>query len=115
MNRYSKISFLAVIIATASFAVYAYKGSGQAEKDALSINRAHITLAQAIGIAEKQYPGSRASEAEFEYSKKTGWAYDIEVISNAKAWDVKVDPQKGMIISALEDGVDYDDEPDGDQ
>ena len=115
MNRYSKVSFLAVIIATASFAVYANKGSGQAEKDAISINHAQITLAQAIGIAEKQYPGSKASKAEFEYSKKTGWAYDIEFISNAKAWDVKVDPQKGMIISALEDRVDYDDEPDGDQ
>lgn len=115
MNRYSKISFLAVTIATASFAVYGNKTSNPEGEDFIAINQAQITLTQAIAAAENQYPGSRASKAEFEYSKKTGWAYDIEVINNAKAWDVKVDSQKGMIISALEDGVDYDNEPDGDQ
>jgi uncharacterized membrane protein YkoI len=114
LNRYSKISFLAVTIATASFAVFANKGSSQVENDALSINQAQITLSKAISIAENQYPGSKASKAEFEYDKKIGWVYDIEVIANAKAWDIKVDPQKGVIVSALGDGVDHDDDRDGD-
>ena len=64
------------------------------ENDALSINQATVTLTQAIAAAEQQ-AGGRASKAEYEHSKTHGWVYDVEVVSGAKVFDVKVDAQKG--------------------
>ena len=41
---------------------------------------------QAITVAEQHVHG-RASRAEYEHTK-TGWAYDVEVVSGAKVFDV---------------------------
>lgn len=51
------------------------------------------------------------SRAEYEKSQQ-GWAYDVEVVSGAKVFDVKVDADKGTVISAAEDKADRDDDHD---
>lgn len=108
MKSFSKISILAISIAAAGTVAYASQGGG--ENDALAITRAAIPLAQAVATAE-QHANGRAARAEYENSKQ-GWVYDVEVVSGAKVFDVKVDATKGTVIASSEDTADRDDEHD---
>ena len=108
MNRYSKFSLLAVAIAAAG--TVAYAATGSMENDAIAIAKAKIPLAQAVSVAE-QHANGKAARAEYENSKQ-GWAYDVEVVSGAKVFDVKVDADKGTVISSAEDKADRDDDHD---
>ena len=108
MNSYSKFSFLAIAIAAAGSIAYAAQ-SGTAN-DATAIAKAKIPLAQAVTIAE-QHANGKAARAEYENSKQ-GWVYDVEVVSGLKVFDVKVDADKGTVISSAEDTVDRDDDHD---
>lgn len=108
MNRYRKVSLLALVIAAAS--TVAYAANNGMENDALAITKAKIPLTQAIAAAE-QHASGKAVQAEYENSKN-GWAYDVEVINGSKIFDVKVDADKGTIISSVEDKTDRDDDRD---
>lgn len=108
MNRYSKFSLLVAAIAAAGTVAYAAQGG--MENDALSITKAKIPLTQAVTTAEQHING-RASRAEYENSKQ-GWVYDVEVVSGAKVFDVRVDADKGTVISSAEDKADRDDDHD---
>ena len=108
MHRYSKFSLLAVTIAAAG--TVAYAANGGMENDAMAIAKANIPLAQAVTTAEQQTNG-KAARAEFENSKQ-GWVYDVEVVSGAKVFDVKVDADNGTVISSAEDKADHDDDHD---
>lgn len=108
MYQYTKLSLLAIAIATTGAVAYAAKGG--MENDAQAISKAKIPLIQAISIAEKQVNG-KASRAEYENSKQ-GWVYDVEVVSGTKVFDVRVDADKGTLISSAEDKADHDDDHD---
>ncbi|MFC7299576.1 PepSY domain-containing protein [Herminiimonas aquatilis] len=108
MNRYSKFSLLAAAIAAAS--TFAYATQGGMENDAQSITKVKIPLVQAVTTAE-QHANGKAARAEYENSKH-GWVYDVEVVSGAKVFDVKVDAFKGTVISSAEDKADRDDDHD---
>lgn len=108
MNRYSKISLLAVAIAAAG--TVAYASTGSMENDAMAIAKAKISLAQAVTVAE-QHANGKAARAEYEQSKQ-GWVYDVEIVSGTKVFDVKVDADKGTVISSAEDKADHDDDHD---
>ena len=108
MNRYSELSLLAAVIAAAG--TVAYAAQRDMENGAMAITRAKISMAQAVTTAEKHANG-KASRAEYENSKQ-GWVYDVEVVSGAKVFDVKVDADKGTVISSAEDKADRDDDHD---
>ncbi|OYY63206.1 MAG: peptidase M4 [Burkholderiales bacterium 28-67-8] len=108
MYRYTKLSLLAIAIAATGAVAYAAKGS--MENDALAITNAKIPLAQAVTVAE-QHVNGKAARAEYENSKQ-GWVYDVEVVSGAKVFDVRVDAAKGAVISSAEDKADQDDDHD---
>lgn len=108
MNRYSKLSLLAAAIVAAGSVAFAAQGS--MENDAMAITKAKISLAQAVTTAE-QHVNGKAARAEYENSKQ-GWVYDVEVVSGAKVFDVKVDADKGTVISSAEDTSDRDDDHD---
>ena len=110
MHRYSKFSLLAVVIAAAG--TVAYAASDKIENDATAITRARIPLAQAVTTAE-QHVNGKAAHAEYENSK-AGWVFDVEVVTGSKVFDVKVDADKGTIISSTEDKADRDDDHDQD-
>lgn len=105
MNYYSKISLLAAVIAAAGTVAYAAQGS--MENNAMAIIKAKIPLAQAVTTAE-QHANGKAARAEYENSKQ-GWVYDVEVVSGAKVFDVRIDADKGTVISSAEDKADRDD------
>lgn len=102
MHRYSKLSLLAVAIATAG--TVAYAASSGMENDAMAIVNAKTSLVQAVTAAE-QHTNGKATHAEYEHSKQ-GWIYEVEVVSGAKVFDVKVDADKGTVISSAEDKAD---------
>lgn len=111
MNRYSKLSLLAAAIAAAG--TVAYAAQGNMENDAMAIGKAKISLVQAVTTAE-QHASGKAAKAEYENSKH-GWVYDVEVVSGAKVFDVKVDADKGTVISSAQDKADHDDDNDHDK
>ena len=104
MLRNTKIAILAIVLASAGAGAYAAKNT---ENDALSITQAKIPMTQAITAAE-QHTNGRAARAEYEQTK-AGWAYDIEVVAGAKVFDVRIDADKGTVISSVEDKGDADD------
>lgn len=108
MNQYAKLSLLAVAIAATGAMAYAAKGG--MENDALAISKAKIPLSQAVTVAE-QHASGRATRAEYEDSK-LGGVYDVEVVSGAKVFDVRVDADKGTVIASAEDEADHDDDRD---
>jgi len=107
MSHYRKLSILVVALAAVGTVAYAAKDM---ENDALAITQAKISLAQAVTAAEQHVKG-KASRAEYEQTKK-GWAYDVEVVSGNKIFDVTVDADNGTVIAATEDKADHDDEHD---
>ena len=107
MLRVTKIAVVATVIAAAGGIAYASKGI---ENDAFSIASAKISMTQAIAAAE-QHANGKAARAEYEQTK-AGWAYDIEVVSGTKVFDVKVDADKGTVISSAEDKADRVDDHD---
>lgn len=102
MHRYSKFSLLATAIATAG--TVAYAANRGMENDAMAIVNAKTSLVQAVTAAE-QHANGKATHAEYEHSKQ-GWIYEVEVVSGAKVFDVKVDADKGTVISSAEDKAD---------
>lgn len=108
MHRINKLSILTLVLATAGTVAYA-ANSGMAN-DAMAIGKAKISLAQAVTAAE-QHANGKASRGEYEQTKQ-GWVYDVEVVSGAKVFDVKVDADKGTVISSAEDTADHDDNND---
>ena len=108
MYRYTKLSLLAITIAATGAAAYAAKGG--TENDALDMAQAKIPLTQAVTVAE-QHANGKASRAEYENSKQ-GWVYDVEVVRGAKVFDVRVDANKGTVVSSAEDKADHDDDHD---
>lgn len=110
MYRYTKLSLLAITIAIATTGAVAYAAKGGVENDALAITHAKISLIQAVTVAE-QHVNGKAARAEYEDSEE-GWAFDVEVVSGGKVFDVKVDPDKGTVISSVEDVADHEESHD---
>lgn len=102
-----RIKHTLIVLAVAAASALAYAAHGEANNDAQAISKAKLSLVQAVLLAE-QHAHGQASRAEFEQAR-AGWVYDIEVVSGEKVFDVKVDPDKGAILSSVEDSGDHDD------
>ena len=107
MFRHTKIAIAGALLAASGIAAYATTGM---ENDAAALPATKISLSQAVAAAEQQSNG-RATRAELEHSK-SGIVYDVEVVNGTKTFDVKVDADKGTVISSTEDQSDHDDEHD---
>jgi uncharacterized membrane protein YkoI len=107
MSHTKIFSFFAIGLMAIGTVAYAAKGL---ENDALALTHAKISLAQAVTTAEQHVKG-RASHAEYEQTK-SGWAYDVEVVSGNAVFDVTVDAEKGNVIASARDVADHDDDQD---
>jgi uncharacterized membrane protein YkoI len=105
MKNIGKFSILLGALTVVASAAYAARSGG--ENDALAISNAKIPLTQAVSAAE-QHVGGKAARAEYENTRQ-GWAYDVEVIKGSQVFDVRVDADKGTVISSTEDKADRDD------
>lgn len=102
MNRALKQVAAAAALITLGAVAYA---AAPALNDAMSIVNAKIPMTQAIAAAE-QHANGKASKAEYEHTKTSGWVYDVEVVSGTQVFDVKVDAANGSVISSVEDKAD---------
>lgn len=102
MIRKTTLSILAATLATAGAVAFAARGA--AENDALAVLQAKVSLTQAIAAAE-QHAGGKAAKAEFEHSRQ-GPVYEVEVVAGTKVFDIKVNADKGSVISSVEDKID---------
>lgn len=110
MQRNTQLSLVALALAVTTAGAVAYAAQGHGENDALSISNAKISLTQAVTMAEQHVQG-KASRAEYENAKQGG-VYEVEVVSGAKVFDVRIDADKGTVISSAEDKADRDDDHD---
>lgn len=69
-----------------------YAANGNGENDAMSIVHTSVTLAQAVTAAEQHVQGK-------------GW-----VVGDGKAYDVRVDANRGTVLAATVDSADRDDQ-----
>ncbi len=109
MKRKAKLSVaVAGVAAALSLGVFA-AASDQRANDATAAPQAKISLVEAIGTAERHL-GGRAIRAEYERTPARGaWAYDVEVATSSKVFDVRVDATSGAVLSSSEDGIEDDD------
>lgn len=107
MFRNAKLALIVSVLASVSAVAYAAKAI---ENDALSITKAKVPMAQAITAAE-QHANGKAARAEYEQTNGE-WAYDVEVVSGNKVFDVKINAEKGTVISSIEDKTELDDDHD---
>lgn len=108
MYRFSKNTLIAVVLATMAGAGTAAYAAINMEEDALAIANAKISLVQAIAAAE-QHASGKATHAKFERTLQGG-LYDVEVVNIGKVFDVRVDADKGTVISSVEDTEDREDD-----
>lgn len=105
MIRHAPSAFaLAALLAFAGVA--GATDSHRAEKRAAELqaaNEAKITLVAAIAAAEQHIPGGKAVEADFSHSTLGGWVYKVEVLSDTKKFDLRIDPATGGVISSTLD------------
>lgn len=102
MQRALKVFVPAVLLTTASVVgALAYAAKNEAENDALEVAKAKVSLSQAVTLAEQHLNG-KASRAEYERTKQ-GPAYEIEIVSGDKVFDVRVDAEQGSILSSAPD------------
>lgn len=109
MKRKLQLAALAALSAAVIGGAYAAKAE---DNDAVAIANAKIDLTQAVSAAE-QHAGGKASRAEYEQHKGQ-WVFDVEVVKDKKAMDVKVDPTSGKVLAATEDKADLENDHDQD-
>lgn len=110
MKSKVKLAAFTSLFVLASVAI-AFAAQLPESNDATALNQAKFTLLQAVATAEQRIGGS-ASRAEFARSKPHGWVYNVEVVSGAQFYDVKVDPHSGTVLTTAPDPADQDDEHD---
>ncbi|MEL6065264.1 PepSY domain-containing protein [Methylobacterium sp. DCY52] len=98
---------LAAATILASAGAYA-QAPAPAANDATPVAGAKITLDAAVKAAEAHVQG-KAAKAEYERQKGGQYVYDVEVVSGAKVFDVKIDAEKGTVLTSKEDQADADD------
>jgi len=77
-----------------------------AENDAAVINRAEVSLNNAVNTALGQVPG-KAVKAEFENRHGQG-LWEIEIMTRKGVFDVEVDANNGSVLKQTADQSDHD-------
>jgi Peptidase propeptide and YPEB domain len=107
MRKFTKITIVTVALVSAGAMAFA---TPLAQAITVTVPPAKFSLTQAIAAAEQQFNG-KATRAEYEKTK-TGWTYDVEVINGTKVFDIRIDADKGTVISSLEAKAGRDEEDD---
>ncbi len=104
-NYRTMFAIVAGLLAAGGVAFAATQQLHDKENDALAAAKAPVTLLQALSTAEKQANG-RATRGEYEHGK-SGARYEIEVVSGAKVFDIRIDASSGKVLSSVEDKADH--------
>ncbi|MDO5056124.1 MAG: PepSY domain-containing protein [Lautropia sp.] len=76
------------------------------DEDGANLDKAGISLTEAIRIAEEHHKGSKAFQADFEYNRGQ-MHFDVDVITpQREVYDVRIDGRDGKVLDSR---IDYDD------
>lgn len=95
MKKSITLSLLA--LTTAFGATHAFADT----EEATAVQKAKISLVEAIQAAEKSVGGVAYSASYDDDSFKS--AYEVDLIANSKLYDVQVSAENGEILSSRED------------
>jgi uncharacterized membrane protein YkoI len=90
------LAFAGLTVAAALATVYVQR---VAEDEASAIAKASVSLAQAVGIAER-HVGGRAVSAEYE-DQQGQWVFAVEVVKGKGTMDVTVEAATGKVLAAV--------------
>ena len=90
------LTFAGLTAAAALATVYVQR---VAEDEASTIAKAGVSLAQAVGIAER-HVGGRAVSAEYE-DQHGQWVFAVEVVKGKGTMDVTVEASTGKVLAAV--------------
>lgn len=99
---------LALLLSAGALAVGAQAAGTSAAapaNDAAAALQAKVSLVAAVQAAEG-HVGGKATQAEFETSKKHGAIYEVEVARADQVFDVRVDAATGKVLSTQPDHAD---------
>jgi len=102
-----------ILLASAATLGGVAAAAGVQEPDAQAVVKMPVSLAQAIKKAEAHVSG-RATHARLDKHAKGHWYYLVEVVAKDGAYDIKVDPTSGAILSSVPDANDDDEDDDDD-
>ena len=75
-------------------------------QDAINLSNAKLSLPEAVSLAEKHHPGSKANQAELKFKKERLY-YEVEVVTpKNEVFDVKVDAKDGTVFQSKPDNHD---------
>jgi len=103
-NTALRTAAISTALLTISATVYAAHHG--IDKEVFAIQKAKVSLIQAVSTAEHHVNG-KAISAEFDHTRQ-GWVYEVEVVSGTKVFDITIDADKGSVISSEEDLPDHD-------
>lgn len=99
------LAIAGAVALTCSLSVLARAGEEERqerERAKAGLERARLTLAQAIEAALQKVPGGKAVEAEIE-SEAGATAFEVELVSGTKHLEVKVNADNGEILGVREE------------
>lgn len=109
MKKYQIISLALVFVATTT-AAFAWSDREQ-ENEANLLNKAKLSLNQAVDKALSEVPG-KALSAELDDEEQGSLAYIVEVVQGQQTYEVTVDALSGKIVNKSLDQIDDDDDDD---
>ena len=106
-----KLTILATVLSAVACTAWAdsdkHMDDKHMDKDTKAIANTRISLATAVEAAEQHVQG-KALQAEFEQQKGGQWVYDVEVAGASGVFKVKIDVDKGTVLSSKADADDED-------
>lgn len=97
---------VAVLIGLAALAAHGSASAESIPQDAINLSNAKLSLPEAVALAEKHHPGSKANQAELKFKKERLY-YEVEVVTpKNEVFDVKVDAKDGTVFQSKPDNHD---------
>lgn len=75
-----KTSIAAALIGMAALAAHGSASAESIPQDAINLSNAKLSLPEAVSLAEKHHPGSKANQAELKFKKERLY-YEVEVVT----------------------------------
>ena len=101
-----KTSVAAALIGMAALAAHGSASAESIPQDAINLSNAKLSRPEAVALAEKHHPGSKANQAELKFKKERLY-YEVEVVTpKNEVFDVKVDAKDGTVFQSKPDNHD---------
>ena len=95
------IKLIVIILICGVITPFSYARKPNGEEYLMELEKATITLVEAVNIAEKQVSGKATKVSLKKYNQ--GLIYKIDVLEKEKKFEIMVDAMTGAVVSSNED------------